>query len=285
MNTLRAGLALALAGPPILVLALLQAVALRASPPLARRLPIVINRIILAALGVRLRVRGGPAERRPLLLVANHVSWLDIPVLFAIAPVRFVSKSEVARWPIVGWLARLGRTVFVRRGDRASVAGKAREVAEALRAGDAVVVFPEGTTTDGNRVLAFKSGLLGAVRAAMGEGALHVQPLAIAHTHASGLPLGRATRHHAAYPGSVSLGRSLLRVLREGSLDVAVDWDDPVPYPPGEPRKPFAADLERRVRALHGARLADAGPLTGGPPPLAPVSREAPPPSAMEAAE
>ena len=285
MNMLRAFLVLLLALPLILLLAIVQAFALRFAPALSRRIPIWINRIILVALGVRLHVRGEPSGRRPLLLVSNHVSWLDIPVLFALAPVRFVAKSEVGDWPVIGWMARLARTVFIERGNHGTVKDKAREVEDALRAGDLVVIFPEGTTSDGNRVLFFKSGLLGAVRESMGEEALDVQPLSITHTHASGLPLGRATRHHAAYPGGVRLGDSLLRVLREGSLDIAVDWGEPQIYPPGVHRKDYAALLERRVRAMFGARLSDSAQLPSPARPLSPIARGAPTFGGTEVAE
>ena len=287
MNMLRSIVLVLCVAVLTLPLLALQAVALRLAPGLSRRIPIWVNRMLLVALGVRLHVRGrergesldldeGSGEHlrhgnRPdlprrlrgepggvaTILVANHVSWLDIPVLGAIAPVRFVSKSEVASWPVIGWCARLMRTVFIERGSHGTVAAKASEVAAALKAGDEVVIFPEGTTSDGNRVLFFKSGLLGAVREAMGDAPLQVRPLTIVHTHASGLPLGRAHRNHAAYPGGVSLGDSLIRVLREGALDVAVDWHEPISYPRGEPRKVFAARLERIVRGHFSARIAD----------------------------
>ena len=282
MNLLRAILALMLMLPVVFVLALVQAIALRFAPALSRRVPIWINRIILLALGVRLHVRGEPDERRPLLVVANHVSWLDIPVLFALAPVRFVAKSEVADWPVIGWMARLARTVFIERGNHGTVRSKAREVRDALRAGDLVVIFPEGTTSDGNRILFFKSGLLGAVREAMGDEPLDVQLLSITHTHASGMPLGRATRHHAAYPGSVSLGQSLLRVLREGSLDIAIDWGEALIYPPRIHRKDYAELLERRIRAMFGARLADVAPIASASRSLSPIARARPTGGEME---
>ena len=275
MRSLRAILLVPLALLAAVPLVLLQAAALLAAPGLSRRVPMWVNRLLLLAMGVRVHVHGGPAARRPLVLVANHVSWLDIPVLGAVAPVRFVSKAEVARWPVIGWMARLMRSVFLDRGNHGTVAEKAAEVAQALREGDLVVVFPEGTTSDGNRVMPFKSGLLGGVREAMGDDALDVQPLSIVHTHASGLPLGRAHRHHAAYPGTVSLGQSLARVLREGALDVAVDWGEPVAYPSDARRKVFAAALETRVRAMFGARLSDARAPAGVRAPLSPISRAA----------
>ena len=265
-------------------LVLAQTVAVLARSPLAKRIPMWVNRLLLLAMGVRVHLRGELAERRPLILVANHVSWLDIPVLGAIAPVRFVSKAEVARWPIIGWMAKLMRTVFIERGNHGTVGQKAAEVAEALREGDLVVIFPEGTTSDGNRVMFFKSGLLGAAREALGDEPLHVQPLSIVHTHGSGLPLGRARRHHAAYPGTVSLGESLGRVLGEGALDVAVDWGETVAYEPRERRKLFAARLEAQVRAMFGARLSDARSPAGTRGALSPISRAAPPATLGEGA-
>lgn len=257
MNTLRSVVLLLFVFVVCLPLVLVQAVALRTAPKLSRRVPMWVNRMLLIALGVRVHLRGVESDRRPMILVANHVSWLDIPILGAIAPVRFVSKAEVASWPVIGWCARLVRTVFIERGNHGTVAEKASEVVAALRAGDRVVIFPEGTTSDGNRVLFFKSGLLGAVREAMGDEELWVQPLTLVHTHVSGLPLGRAHRVHAAYPGGVRLVDSLLRVLGEGALDIAVDWHEPVPYPPGIERKLFAARLEARVRAAFSRRIAD----------------------------
>ena len=273
MTMLRAALLVPLAVVLALPLILVQAWAVRFRPRLARRIPMWVNRVLLVALGVRVHVRGELAARRPLVLVANHLSWLDIQVLAALAPVRFVSKAEVGSWPVIGWLARLSRSVFIEREKRGTVGAKAGEVAAALRAGDVVVIFPEGTTSDGKRVLPFKSGLLGATREAMGPDALDVQPVSIVHTHISGLPLGRADRHHAAYPGRVSLGESLGRLLSEGSLDVAVDWGEPVAYPAGTARKPFARELEGRVRAMFGARLSDTRVPAGARGPLSPISR------------
>ena len=273
MTILRAILLVPFAVLAAIPLLLVQVWALRFRPALSRRIPVTINRVLLFAMGVHVHVRGAASDRRPLVLVANHVSWLDIPVLAAIAPVRFVSKAEVGAWPVIGQLARLCRTVFIERGNHGTVGTKASEVADALRAGDIVVIFPEGTTSDGNRVMFFKSGLLGAVREAMGGDALDVQPLSIVHTHASGLPLGRAHRHHAAYPGGVSLGSSLGRVLSEGSLDVAIDWGKPVAYPRGVHRKAFAAGLESRVRSLFARRVSDLRLPAGARRKLSPISR------------
>lgn len=111
-----------------------------------------------AIVGLELRVVGEPARTRPVMLVANHVSYLDVPVLAALVDGTFVAKQEVSTWPVFGFLARLARTVFVDRRPRA-IRGQIAEVIERLRSRDAVFLFPEGTSSDGQRVLPFKSGL------------------------------------------------------------------------------------------------------------------------------
>lgn len=108
---------------------------------------------LLSILGVELRVHGA-LRGGPVFLVANHVSWLDIPVIAAARPCHFLSKAEVARWPVIGWLARSVGTLFIRRGG-----GESRQKAEEIRAhlarGRSILVFPEGTTTDGTGVRRF----------------------------------------------------------------------------------------------------------------------------------
>lgn len=276
MTALRALLAiltLLLALPPLM---LLQWAALASGHHLSLALPVAFHRFALRLLGVRVHVSGSIAAERPLLIVANHLSWLDITTLTAVAPVRFVSKDEVARWPVIGWLAKLQRSVFLDRADRSTVGGKAGEVTAALRAGDVVVIFPEGTTSDGNRVLPFKSGLLGAVRQAMETDPLHVQPLSICHTHWHGMPIGRARRHLGAYPGKVRLIDSLRGVLMTAALDIHIDLAPSLPYPPGTLRKPFAAKLEGDIRALHAARATDARLDAGARPPASTIGRAEP---------
>ena len=133
------------------------AVALRL--PARRLIPVVYHRAICRLLGVRIRIVGNPPRRGPVLLVANHVSWLDICVLTALAPVVFVAKREVATWPLFGLLAKLQRSVFIDRTRRAATRDTNAEIAARLAEGDPVVLFAEGTSSDGNRVLPFRSSL------------------------------------------------------------------------------------------------------------------------------
>ena len=118
-----------------------------------------------------------------MLVVANHVSWLDIFALHAVGPVRFIAKAEIERWPVLGGLVRGVGTLFIERARRHDTHRVNQEIARALAAGDIVAVFPEGTTTDGTALLPFKGSLLQPIIDAQG----HVQPVAIRYRDADGI--------------------------------------------------------------------------------------------------
>lgn len=181
------------------------------------------QRFVCALMGVRVTITGAPASDRPLLLLSNHNSWLDIPVLASAAPVSFIAKKEVAGWPVVGFLAKTQRSVFVDRERRHATGAHADEVAGRLSKGDMIVLFAEGTSSDGNKVLPFRSALVGAAQKAIGDGgAATVQPVAIAYPRMLGIPLGRQHRPMVAWYGGASLLPHLKRVLSEGGVDVHV---------------------------------------------------------------
>ena len=238
---LRAILVLAALGcltPPLMAV---QWLAVRHRWSLARALPVAFHRLVCRLCRVRRTVEGAPAAGRPLLILANHVSWLDISVLSTLLPVSFVAKSEVAGWPIVGAFARLQRSVFVERGRRAATARVNRAVASRLADGDAIVLFAEGTTSDGNRVLPFRSALVGAASEAMTaagtDAPVLVQPLAITYTHRDGLPLGRGDRPAIAWYGDMDLAPHLLGILSGGPIGARIIWGEPIAYRPGSDRK------------------------------------------------
>jgi 1-acyl-sn-glycerol-3-phosphate acyltransferase len=115
---------------------------------------------LLSLLNVQLRIEGEPVKQGPLLVVANHISWLDIVVLLAAQPVCFVSKSEVKHWPVIGWLATHAGTLYIERASRRDALRVVHRIAEGLQQGQIIAVFPEGTTTDGATVLPFHANLL-----------------------------------------------------------------------------------------------------------------------------
>ena len=214
-----------------------------------RSIPVLYHRIVLALIGVRVRMVGTPAATRPLLIVANHVSWLDICVLGAQLPLCFVAKAEVAGWPGVGLLAKLQRSIFVDRSSRSAAGKVAQEMAARMSDGDPVVLFAEGTSSDGNRVLPFRSALIGAARQAMGDegaGAV-IQPLAIAYVGQNGVPLGRAGRPRLAWYGDMDLAPHLMEVLRRGAVDVELRFGAPLD---GTNRKAATLMAEKAARAM-----------------------------------
>ncbi len=253
MSSLRAGTILTRFVLLTLPLMPVQAVLNRTSPRLARRLPHWYHKRVCRQIGVRLSIEGEVARDRPVLVVANHTSWLDIPVLSAVAPLSFVAKKEVGGWPFVSTLARLQRTVFVDRTRRTAVSATTSEMAARLAAGDALVLFAEGTSSDGNRVLPFKTSLFAAAKpSGRLDAALPaqtaVQTLSIVYTHLHGVPLGRADRPLVGWYGDMDLAPHLWRLLKSGPLDVHIRIGPPVPLEVYGDRKALARDSEAAVR-------------------------------------
>jgi 1-acyl-sn-glycerol-3-phosphate acyltransferase len=218
--------------------------------------PVLFHRLFLRMFGLRVEVRGALARGAPVLVVANHVSWLDICVLGSLMPLSFVAKSEVAGWPVVGLFARLQRTVFIDRGRRTHTAAVNAMVARRLTEGDMIVLFPEGTSSDGNRVLPFRSALVGAARAALGDakaGTIHLQPLAITYVRRSGLPLTRRERPEVAWYGDMELAPHLSGFLRGGPFDARVVFGEPIPFDAATDRKRATTEAEAAVRRAFGS--------------------------------
>jgi 1-acyl-sn-glycerol-3-phosphate acyltransferase len=229
-----------------------QAVLLRASSDAARRFPHWYHRRVCRLLGVRLHIEGAISPGTPTLLVSNHTSWLDIPVLSAVAPVSFVAKKEVGSWPFVASLARLQRTVFVDRTRRTAVGETTDEMAQRLAQGDALVLFAEGTSTDGNRVLPFRSSLFAAAKPAANAGTgarpVVVQSVAIVYQRLHGVPLGRADRPLVGWYGDMDMQSHAWELLQAGPLDVVVRIGPPVPLDDFLDRKELAERTETAVR-------------------------------------
>ena len=229
-----------------------QAVLVRAWPAGARRFPYWYHRQVCRLMGVRLHIDGEVSRDRPVLLVSNHTSWLDIPVLSAVAPVSFVAKKEVGRWPFVSSLARLQRSVFVDRARRTAVGDTASEIMKRLMEGDTIVLFAEGTSSDGNRVLPFMTSLFGAVRPPKKRqemaGEAVVQTLSLVYTHLHGVPLGRADRPKTGWYGDMEMQSHAWELLKSGPVDVCIRIGPPVPLEAFADRKEMARRSEDDVR-------------------------------------
>ena len=200
-----------------------QALALLARSPVARWLPRVYHRACRRIFGVEVVQTGERSERHPTLFVSNHVSYLDIMVLGSLIGGSFVAKADVAGWPLFGWLAKLQRTVFVDR-QRASTAHQGARLGERLDAGDNLILFPEGTSSDGNRTLRFKSALFGVADRTIDGRPLAVQPVSIAYARLDGIPIGRAFRPFFAWYGDMMLASHMWRMAGLGTVTVAVHF-------------------------------------------------------------
>lgn len=195
---------------------------------------------MLQRLGVALQIDGAPPDAGPLLLVANHVSWLDIVVLHAARHCRFVSKADVGRWPVVGSLATGAGTLYVERASRRDAMRVVHDMVQALRDGDILAVFPEGTTSDGTQVLAFHANLIQAAISAPAP----VQPVALRFVGQDGRP-SRAV----SYIGDESLLGSIWRTLRAADLRAVVRFGAPQ-HADGRDRRTWARDLRAQVEQL-----------------------------------
>jgi 1-acyl-sn-glycerol-3-phosphate acyltransferase len=211
-------------------------------PSMARRFPMHYHRLVLRVLGIRLKLEGLAIAQGPALIVSNHVSWLDITVLSAIAPLSFVAKREVNGWPFFGSLARLQRTVFVDRDKRHTTAGVRDEMMQRLKQGDILVLFAEGTSGDGSRVLPFKSSFF----AAADVSGIPVHPVTLAYNGHWGLPMNRRSRPLYAWYGDMDLGSHLWEALASGPVEVTAVCHAPLPH--GTGRKIMARTAEESVR-------------------------------------
>lgn len=170
---------------------------------------------------------GRLSQCEPTLFVSNHSSYLDITVLGSLISGSFIAKSEVASWPLFGRLAKLQRTVFVERR-RSRAADHKSLVSERLASGDNLILFAEGTSNDGNRVLPFKSSLFAVAEPQDRDKPLTVQPVSVAYTELDGLPLGRFLRPFFAWYGDMDLAPHMWQLVGLGRVTVVVEFHKPV---------------------------------------------------------
>lgn len=190
---------------------LLRAVTLKNRP----YIPWLFHRGLSRSLGMAIHLHGRAAAPGPVLYVANHLSWVDIPVLGAHVRASFVAKSEVRGWGPVGWLASFAHTVYVARERRQTAAAQKNELAERLRAGGSIILFPEGTNSDGQSVWPFKSSLFAVVGDVPG---LRVQPITLAYTRVNGLPVTRRQLPDLAWVGDTELAPHALGFMKLGKV-------------------------------------------------------------------
>jgi 1-acyl-sn-glycerol-3-phosphate acyltransferase len=190
--------------------------------------------VLCALLGLRVQMIGTPGRRygagRPVVFVSNHSSWLDVPVLGGRLNACFVSKDDVADWPVINLVAWLGRTVYVSR-QRAATGRERDDMRARLAGGDNLVLFPEGTSSDGSRVLPFRSAFFAV---AEGEQPPLIQPVSVVYDRVGGLPAGRAARPVFAWYGDMDLASHFWRFAQRRGLRATILLHpplDPVQWP------------------------------------------------------
>jgi 1-acyl-sn-glycerol-3-phosphate acyltransferase len=196
------------------------------------------------ALGITIEGAGVASQRGPVLLVANHISWIDILAINAVHPARFVSKADVRHWPMLGWLVACGGTLFIERERKRDALRVVHQIAQSLKQGDSIALFPEGTTGDGRALLPFHANLL---QAAIATGT-PLQPVALAYRDADEDP-----SQAVVWVGDTTLATSLWQVVGARGLHVKVTQLEPVPTRDAERR-----ELSSRVRDRIAAALGQA---------------------------
>ena len=218
--------------------------------PQADRMPRLFHRALSFLTGIKIRIHGRPvsvSKDEPVLFVCNHSSYMDIPVLGAVLDGCFVAKSEVARWPFIGVMAKLQSTVFIER--RTVRAGKQREILrENLEQGKSLILFPEGTSSDGMRTLPFKSTLFSIVEKPLDSGAhIRVQPVSVLCTEISGMPIGRSWRPYYAWYGDMTLIKHVWEIFKIASFTVDIILHDHITIKDFGDRKLLSAHCEKVI--------------------------------------
>jgi lyso-ornithine lipid O-acyltransferase len=225
-----------------LAVAPLQWLALRRHWPLALKIPALFHRCAMAMLRIKIETHDRAADHAPKLIVSNHVSWTDICALSTFMPVCFLSKKEVASWPIVSTFARLQRTVFVDREQPKSIVGANAEVVQRMRDGLCVILFPEGTTYDGSALGHFHSSHFAAardfLRGATADETFHVQPVAI-----------RYSDKEIAWYGDAALLPHLMALLKRPPARCDIYFCAPIPMRKDADRKAIASACNKAIEA------------------------------------
>lgn len=234
-----------------------------------RTLPLLYHRVCLWIFDISVVTVGDMSSERPTLFVSNHLSYLDIEVLGSLISGSFVAKSEVAGWPLFGFLSKLQETVFVNRQAKREVRTQGQTLTDRLAAGDNLILFPEGTSSDGNRVLPFKTALFSVGAQRIDDRPLCVQPVSISAVALDGIPLGRLLRPIYSWYGDMDLGPHLWQMAKLGGVTIVVEFHPPQTVETTGSRKALAEVCWRSVR--DGVARANAGrvPEAWSPAPVA----------------
>jgi len=220
-------------------------------PSIEKWLPVLFHKMLLWLLSLEVDIEGVTDQsKKSNLFISNHLSYLDIPILGSKFPMRFVAKSEVQSWPIFGFLAKKARSIFIRRNKTDSFNQK-NKILDVLSSGDKVFIFPEGTTSDGNRVLEFKSSSFSSVE----NKNFTIQPIVIVYSDLNGIPINRWLRPTIAWYGDMHLKPHLYKFLRFKSIKVKLIYLKPINTYNFRNRKDLSRYLEDKIRKVYSSAL------------------------------
>ncbi len=220
-------------------------------PSIEKWLPVLFHKMLLWLLSVELEILGKiDQSRKSNLFISNHLSYLDIPILGSKFPMRFVAKSEVESWPVFGFLAKKGRSIFIRRNKIDSFNQK-NKILDVLSSGEKVFIFPEGTTSDGNRVLEFKSSSFSSVE----NQNFKIQPIVILYSDLNGIPINRWIRPMIAWYGDMDFKPHLSKLVRLMPIKAKLIYLEQVNTEHFENRKDLSKYLEDKIRKVYSSSL------------------------------
>jgi 1-acyl-sn-glycerol-3-phosphate acyltransferase len=255
----------AMAGFLILV-APVQFMARRYDWPLQHRIQLFFCRVICAVLGLRVTVHGRIPGDSPRFIVANHISWTDVIALASVHPLVFLAKKEVASWPVLGHLARLQGTIFVDRANRRAIPEVNAELAKRLRQGRDIVIFAEGTSSDGAKVLKFNAShfatLSDFTQNEASSLAVTVAPAALAYTRADAKYPSKSSHYDVGWYGDMAFVPHLWNLMRRGGARCHILFGESLAPAFCGDRKTLAQAAEARVRRLLETAFAAQSPTT-----------------------
>jgi 1-acyl-sn-glycerol-3-phosphate acyltransferase len=218
-------------------------------PFFGKWLPVIFHKLLLWLLSINVEYEGNYQRAKDCnFFVSNHLSYLDIPILGSIFPLRFVAKSEVEFWPVFGFLSKLARTIFIKRERSDSITQKSK-IFDLLSSGDKVCIFPEGTTSDGNRVLDFKSSSFSALE----NQNFLIQPVVICYSDLNGIPINRWLRPVIAWYGDMDLKPHILKLVTLRSIKIKLIFIDPVCSTHFASRKNLSNYLEEKFKIFYSS--------------------------------
>ncbi|MCI5049483.1 MAG: 1-acyl-sn-glycerol-3-phosphate acyltransferase [Rickettsiales bacterium] len=200
-----------------------------------------------AIIGLKIELKGRLSSHRPIMLVTNHCSYLDIFTLASQVPVSFTPKSDIRSWPVIGFCCVLAGCVFVERKASKMIQTRAR-IEEGLAKGRVICLFPEGTTNDGSEIKPFKSGFFSI---AEGQDALMVQPATIVYSHVNGKVLDDEGRKDVAWFDDTLLVPHLFALLNKRSIHATIEFHEPLKMVDYESRKALCAESERVISSSY----------------------------------